>query len=317
MTARQVTSEGLGARTTLELGGRERRARGLGPSKEDLLLIRERWAQVNNEALRDAGLTERVDHRSYKDQGIDREPKPMIPQRVYYQERMPGLSNPAGDQIRARHRERVEARLNGRGELARVIERQNAEARQHAIDRAARKASEPKKIARGALTREELKQKRREYVSANRAAINRTKREWRKANAAEVNRKMREWYKSRAEKATAKRLSVHGNPLEQTKVEALAHTTRNAVPLKDSSPTASAEESVKHWLAFREAEKQLPAAQPLNQWLAYRDGQDAAESARTASEDRARDSGAGVPGSRDGDDPDKDRDRSRGSDVAL
>ncbi|MGH8140266.1 MAG: MobA/MobL family protein [Steroidobacteraceae bacterium] len=41
MTTREVTPQGLGPRTTLELGGRERHLRGLGPSKADYLLMRE------------------------------------------------------------------------------------------------------------------------------------------------------------------------------------------------------------------------------------------------------------------------------------
>src|SRR5262249_22580751 len=61
--SREVTPDGLGARTTLELSGTERHARGLGPSKEDLLWIRERWATLTNEALLEAGIKERVDHR--------------------------------------------------------------------------------------------------------------------------------------------------------------------------------------------------------------------------------------------------------------
>jgi ATP-dependent exoDNAse (exonuclease V) alpha subunit len=79
MTSRQVEPGGIGARTTLELSGKERHARGLGPSKDDLLWLRQRWAQISNEALHEAGLTVRIDHRSYKDQGINREPKPMMP----------------------------------------------------------------------------------------------------------------------------------------------------------------------------------------------------------------------------------------------
>src|SRR5882757_3879935 len=51
MTTREVTPEGLGPRTALDLSGTERRARGLGPSKTDYLLTRERWAQLTNEAL--------------------------------------------------------------------------------------------------------------------------------------------------------------------------------------------------------------------------------------------------------------------------
>jgi ATP-dependent exoDNAse (exonuclease V) alpha subunit len=51
MTTRQVGPDGLGARTSLDLSGTERRARGLGHSKDELLWIRERWAQVTNEVF--------------------------------------------------------------------------------------------------------------------------------------------------------------------------------------------------------------------------------------------------------------------------
>jgi hypothetical protein len=56
MTTREVTPDGLGPRTTLELGGRERHLLGLaGSSRAEYLSIRERWAQVTNQALREAG----------------------------------------------------------------------------------------------------------------------------------------------------------------------------------------------------------------------------------------------------------------------
>jgi hypothetical protein len=58
MTARQVTPEGIGSRTILEMAGKELHALGLGSSKNELLLMRERWAQVTNEALCDAGQIE-------------------------------------------------------------------------------------------------------------------------------------------------------------------------------------------------------------------------------------------------------------------
>jgi len=93
MTTREVGPGGLGGRAPLELSGTERHARGLGPSKDDLLWMRERWAQVTNEALREAGVAARVDHRSYKDQGIDREPQPLIPPAILYSERYSGKSS--------------------------------------------------------------------------------------------------------------------------------------------------------------------------------------------------------------------------------
>jgi hypothetical protein len=87
MTTREVSPDGVGSRISLELGGRERHLRGLGPSRDEYLSIRERWAHVTNEALREAGLAVRVDHRSFKHQGIDREPVPTVPEKVLYAER--------------------------------------------------------------------------------------------------------------------------------------------------------------------------------------------------------------------------------------
>lgn len=115
MTVREVTPEGLGPRTALELGGRERHLRGLGPSKEEYLSIRKHWAQLTNDALQQAGLAARVDHRSLAAQGIDREPTPTIPEKVFYAERRLGSNTIAGDEIRARHRERLEARAKAAG----------------------------------------------------------------------------------------------------------------------------------------------------------------------------------------------------------
>lgn len=161
LTPRELTPKGLGERTTLELSGTERRARGLGPSKSDYLEIRERWAVMTNEALSKAGIDARIDHRSYKKQGLDREPAAVIPQKVYYAEKKSGINTPAGDDIRARHRERVDARSKGEDELARVIARQTKECRERASEQSATKA-DPPTIAHSALTREELNQRRRE-----------------------------------------------------------------------------------------------------------------------------------------------------------
>jgi MobA/MobL family len=196
-TTREVGPGGLGARTTLDLSGTERHARGLGPSLHELLWMRERWAEVTNEALREAGLAVRVDHRSYKDQGIDREPKPVIPQAILYSERLSGRNSPAGDDIRARYRERVEARLKGGEELARVVQRQKAEGRQRALQSAERTALH-KTIPQGALTREQINEKRKEYYRAHAQEIIRKQRERRRANPEEVNRKQREYNRNRA-----------------------------------------------------------------------------------------------------------------------
>src|ERR1700737_1774462 len=52
-TTREVSIAGLAAKTTLELPDSKRRMLGLGPAINELLHVRERWAAVTNEALRD------------------------------------------------------------------------------------------------------------------------------------------------------------------------------------------------------------------------------------------------------------------------
>ncbi len=258
MTSRQVGPGGIGARTTLELSGTERHDRGLEPSKDDLLWLRERWAQISNEALREAGLTARIDHRSYKDQGIDREPKPLIPQSIVYSERHSGRSNPAGDDIRARYRERVEARLKGPAELARVLKRQREEGRQRATQ-AAEQRTTKNEIPTGAMTREQLNAKRREY---------------RKANSAEINRKRREYLQKRkAERQAAKHSPGNEEPQRVAKTGVARLPEPRLVSPNSPLSTASAEESVKNWLAYRKNQKQLPAAESRNESPAFRESQ--------------------------------------------
>jgi MobA/MobL family len=273
MTSRQVGPAGIGARTTLELSGTERHDRGLGPSREDLLWLRERWAQISNEALREAGLTARIDHRSYKEQGIDREPKPLLPQSIVYSERGSGRSNPAGDEIRARYRERVEARSKGPEELARVIQRQREKGRERVIQAAERRQLKTK-IPTGAMTREQLKAKRRQYNKAHAAEIRRKQRERRRVNREEVNRKQREYAQRRkAERLAAKHSP--GNEQQQPGAKTAVARIAEASPISphSHSPTLNAEESVKNWLAYRKNQKQLSAAESPNEWLAFRASQ--------------------------------------------
>jgi len=71
LTTRVLTDEGF--------GGKER-----GWNKTDLLRDwRQAWAIATNEALEQAGYADRVDHRSYKDLGIDREAEPKLGPNVY------------------------------------------------------------------------------------------------------------------------------------------------------------------------------------------------------------------------------------------
>ena len=324
MTTREVTPEGLDHRTTLELGGRERHLRGLGPTKADYLLIRERWAQVTNDALHDAGIEARVDHRSFKDQGINREPTPTIPEKVFYAEQRSRGRSAAGDAIRARHRERLEAREKGSDALERVLHKQEQERRQRAIEDLKQKESQPKEVRWSALTREERNQKRRETYQANReirarnperearrravnrerartrwqahgAAIKERRRQLRRVSVDEVNRKQREYRKLREQRKAASLDYLRSSPTAE-------ESARNWMLHRGShDPGPTAEESIRNWLALNETRKpEHPAQVPSHQHTP----------------DRAF--GSKVDADSDPEDDDRrKRDRSRGQDFGL
>ncbi|HWM66644.1 MAG TPA: MobA/MobL family protein, partial [Steroidobacteraceae bacterium] len=290
MTTREVSPDGIGARTTLELGGRERFQRGLGPSRDEYLAIRERWAQVTNEALREAGLNLRVDHRSFERQGVNREPTPSIPEKVFYAERKYGHSA-AGDAIRARHRERVEARQKSSAELARVVEKQKKELKEHAREDFKQLDTLPKKIRWNALTKSERNQLRREKYEARRVFERQDpvgearrrelgrqryhesrarnpqldtarRREWRNGNRDEVNRKQREYRKANADELNRKRREYWRDHTDEANRKQRDY--RRAARVQDnpsSSPTSLAMESAKKWLEYRETHGPGPTAE--------------------------------------------------------
>jgi ATP-dependent exoDNAse (exonuclease V) alpha subunit len=109
-STREVLPRGLGARTGLDMSGSERQRRELPPHREELRALRERWGILTNEALRQANIEARVDHRSYAERGIDREPTPFIPIASIKMERR-GVRSEVADRIRAEYRQRVAARL--------------------------------------------------------------------------------------------------------------------------------------------------------------------------------------------------------------
>jgi ATP-dependent exoDNAse (exonuclease V) alpha subunit len=109
-TTREVTPEGLGAKTTLDMNDANRSKLGLGPAINELLHVRARWAAVTNEALQEAHVAARVDHRSLQAQGIDREPRPQIPRAAFEMERH-GYRSVVADRMREEYEARVQARL--------------------------------------------------------------------------------------------------------------------------------------------------------------------------------------------------------------
>ena len=128
-TTREVTPAGLGAKAGIDMDLRERRRRGLPDHRQEYIRLRERWATLTNDALREANIDARIDHRSLAAQGIDREPRPSIPL-MHLKMEQRGLRSQVAEGLRARYRERVARRLErqpGReGPAATLRERQAA-----------------------------------------------------------------------------------------------------------------------------------------------------------------------------------------------
>jgi hypothetical protein len=70
-TTRQITATGMGDKTAVELSDTDRKKRGLPVASTELAGIRERWAQMSNEALERHGHTVRIDHRTLAAQRED------------------------------------------------------------------------------------------------------------------------------------------------------------------------------------------------------------------------------------------------------
>ena len=111
-SSREITAAGFGAKAGLDMASAERAQRGLPAGIAEIRAIRASWAQLTNEALAAAGLAARIDHRSLRAQGVDREPRPHIPYAAIQMERR-GQRSAVADRIRERYRSRVAARLQG------------------------------------------------------------------------------------------------------------------------------------------------------------------------------------------------------------
>jgi ATP-dependent exoDNAse (exonuclease V) alpha subunit len=110
LTTREVSPAGLGPKAGLDMSAAERVRLGLPNLSHEFTAIRERWAAITNEALKEANIEARVDHRSLADQGIDREPRPHIPFAALKLERA-GKYSEVAESLRADYNARVQARL--------------------------------------------------------------------------------------------------------------------------------------------------------------------------------------------------------------
>jgi ATP-dependent exoDNAse (exonuclease V) alpha subunit len=114
-TTREAGLQGLSVKTTMEWNDQQRREAGLGPGVGEFFHVRQRWAEVTNEALHQAHVPVRIDHRTLRAQGIDREPYPYIPRAAYEMERH-GYRSFQAERIREEYQARVAARERERVE---------------------------------------------------------------------------------------------------------------------------------------------------------------------------------------------------------
>lgn len=135
----------LKEKSDLELSDKKRRELGLPPGNEEVEKIRATIADKINRALEQAGREVRVDHRSYRRQGLDIEPQIHLGPAATALERQ-GVQTRVGEENRER-RTRNRARLRIAQELAEIdrqkrvleAEKQALEERARQIEEAARK----------------------------------------------------------------------------------------------------------------------------------------------------------------------------------
>lgn len=101
-TTREVNNGNeLGDKATREWNDTKRKKHGLEGRKQDLIEARQKWEECANRALERAQVRERIDHRSLKNQGIDRAPQIHIGPTATAMERK-GIQTERGDINRSR-----------------------------------------------------------------------------------------------------------------------------------------------------------------------------------------------------------------------
>ena len=119
-TTRVVEAGGLGEKSQIEWSDANRRKAGLGPAKDEITFIRERWATLTNEHLQERGIEARVDHRSLEAQGIEREPQSHLGPAVSGMERR-GIETQVGKRLEAEALQAAQERLEKASEFGKTM----------------------------------------------------------------------------------------------------------------------------------------------------------------------------------------------------
>jgi hypothetical protein len=271
-TTREATAMGLTAKTTLEYQDSKRRDLGMQSFVHELFFVRERWAVVTNAALRDANIDARVDHRSLKAQGIEREPYPYIPQAAFQMERH-GYPSAQAERLRAEYQERVQARAEreaARGNDVVHRERDGVQWERGVAHRERDGSQGERNAAHG----ERNAAYRADDPSRERAAPQRddgSRREW---NGAHADRDAAQ----RADAPRRERNAAHGVP------EAAHAAPANAAPARDAPKKPQTLDDIRRqaredWLRMRQEALANPGAEKTS----------VATPQRTMAQDRSND----------------------------
>ncbi|HEY4338751.1 MAG TPA: MobA/MobL family protein [Steroidobacteraceae bacterium] len=107
-TTREVTASGLGPKTIAELTGSQRFELGLPRAMQEHAQLRERWADMANDALRDAGLEVRISHIPNSETILRPEARAWLP-RVAWEIERRGEHSVLGERAREQFAQRREA----------------------------------------------------------------------------------------------------------------------------------------------------------------------------------------------------------------
>ena len=109
-STRKLGRDGFGDKADPELSNAKRKSLGLCEGPAEIAEVRERWEMDANRHLERAGTLQRIDRRSLRDQGIDRDPTVHLGPHVTELER-DGIASRLGDinrKVEAEHQARIE-----------------------------------------------------------------------------------------------------------------------------------------------------------------------------------------------------------------
>lgn len=168
-TTRKIDHDGMGGKLDSEKAGRNRKA--------DLEIIREKWAALTNQRLKQNGIDATVDHRSLEAQGIDREPTQHLGVAITEIQRRGAASNVVN---RIAEADRMQAQASAE------IERQEKELNKHIGEVEAELKNLGKDFSKSAMS--DFKKQLAEKAQAEKAERDRIQQ----AEREQIERKARE-----------------------------------------------------------------------------------------------------------------------------